>query len=151
MVSFSGLVGKAITAAVTSGASTLAKVGAASAGQALFGSSPGRSVGVSAATSGANITQILEDDDLDFQKTSLGAAGFVKGIPDYRRVGATDATAQARSIADSGLERVIASMMSTPPITPDVGATLIGSMASPRSVVSNSASKKFKKYIKGLT
>ena len=96
------------------GASTLATVGAAKAGQALFGSSPGRSTGVSAATSGANITQILEDDDLDFQKTSLGAAGFVKGIPDYR-VGATDATAQARSIADSGLERVISSMMSSPP------------------------------------
>ena len=152
MVSFVGLVGKALTAAVTSGAGTLAKVGAAKAGQSLFGTSSGRSIGVSSAVgrSGDKIQSIIEDDDLDFQKTSLGAAGFVKGIPDYRRVGAIDANSQAKSIADSGLQRVIASMMNNPPASPDVRASILGSMASPRSVVSNSDSKKFKKYLKGL-
>ena len=34
---------------------------------------------------------------------------------------------------------------------PDVRATLLGSIKSPQSVVSNASSKKFQKYIKGLS
>tara|TARA_R100000008_G_C3580495_1_gene168171 strand:+ start:625 stop:1086 length:462 start_codon:yes stop_codon:yes gene_type:complete len=152
MVSFSGLVGKAVTAAVTGGASTFAKIGAAKAGQALFGGgSSGRSVGVNAAIANpSNVQSILTDDDVDFQKTSLGASGFVKGISDYRSVAASNVRAQEAQIADSGLQGVIRDMMTNPPVTPEVRASILGSMASPRSVVSNSDSKKFKKYLKGL-
>ena len=152
MVSFTGLLGKAVTAAVTSGASTIAKVGAAAAGQSLFGGgSSGRSVGVNAAIANpSNVQSILTDDDVDFQKTSLGASGFVKGISDYRSVAASNVRAQEAQIADSGLQGVIRDMMTNPPVTPEVRASILGSMASPRSVVSNSDSKKFKKYLKGL-
>jgi hypothetical protein len=153
MVSFTGLLGKAVTAAVTSGASTIAKVGAAAAGQALFGDdSSGRSVGVNAAVANPEKVQsILTDDDTDFQKSSLGASGFVKGISDYRSVAASNVRAQEAQIADSGLQSIISSMMNNPPASPDVRASILGSMASPRSVVSNSDAKKFKKYLKGLS
>tara|TARA_B100001939_G_scaffold182305_1_gene157057 strand:+ start:1323 stop:1784 length:462 start_codon:yes stop_codon:yes gene_type:complete len=153
MVSFTGLLGKAVTAAVTSGASTIAKVGAAKAGQALFGGgSSGRSVGVNAAIANPkNVQSIITDDDPDFQRTSLGASGFVKGISDYRSVGASNVRALESQISDSGLQRIISSMMNSPPASPDVRASILGSMASPRSVVSNSDSKKFRKYLKGLS
>jgi len=43
-------------------------------------------------------------------------------------------------------------MMTAPnQMKPDTRAALLGTLASPRSVSSNSQSKKFKKYLKGLT
>jgi len=155
-MSFPALVGKAFTSVITGGASTLGKVAGAAAGQALFGggSSSGQSVGASSVI--ANTTKgasTLGDSDLDkIGRGGLGASGFVRGTIDYRNVGAPNVQAQQSRIADSGLTSIIQNMMTAPnQMKPDTRAALLGTLASPRSVSSNSQSKKFKKYLKGLT
>jgi hypothetical protein len=63
-------------------------------------------------------------------------------------VGATNAQAQAASIADRGLERMIQSLISTPPVTPDVAASMAATMVSARSVSSNSKTRRFQNMLK---
>jgi hypothetical protein len=154
-MSFSALVGKAFTSVITGGASTLGKVAGAAAGQALFGGgSSGQSVGASSVIAGTKgVSSTLGDSDLDkIGRGGLGASGFVRGTIDYRNVGAPSVQAQQSRIADSGLTSIIQSMMTAPnTMKPDTRAALLGTLASPRSVSSNSQSKKFKKYLKGLT
>ncbi len=152
---FADLVGKAFTSVITGGAATLGKVAGAAAGQALFGGgSSGQSVGASSVIAGSTKgASTLGDSDLDkIGRGGLGASGFVRGTVDYRNVGAPNVQAQQSRIADSGLTRVIQSMMSAPnPMKVDTRAALLGTLASPRSVSSNSQSRKFKKYLKGLS
>lgn len=146
--------GSVLEKAITAGAGSLAKVGGAALGQSLFGGgSSGRSVGVSSAAGNTtqNIQQIIEDDDADFRKAGLSSSGFVKGISDYRGVGASNVQAQTNAIADRGLERMISSLITSPPFTPEVTAGLTATLASPRSVSSNRQSKKFQSYLKGLS
>jgi|TARA_R110000824_G_scaffold260981_3_gene449639 hypothetical protein len=145
--------GSVLEKAITAGAGSLAKVGGAALGQSLFGGdSSGSSVGVSRAAENTtqNIQQIIEDDT-DFQRAGLSSSGFVKGISDYRGVGAANVQAQTNAIADRGLERMISSLITSPPFTPEVTAGLTSTIASPRSVSSNRQSKKFQSYLKGLS
>ena len=142
---------RVLTGAIEAGASSFARVGGAALGQSLFGSgSSNRASGANIQIAGpSNVTRILEDDDLDkFSKAGLSQSGFVKGIPDYRAVGASNAQAQAASIADRGLERMIQSLISTPPISPDVAASMAATMVSARSVSSNSKTRRFQNIIK---
>ena len=134
--------GSVLEKAITAGAGSLAKVGGAALGQSLFGGdSSGSSVGVSRAAENTtqNIQQIIEDDT-DFQRAGLSSSGFVKGISDYRGVGAANVQ-----------ERMISSLITSPPFTPEVTAGLTSTIASPRSVSSNRQSKKFQSYLKGLS
>ena len=144
--------GSVLEKAITAGAGSLAKVGGAALGQSLFGGgSSGSSIGVSRQSGVTNnVQQIIEDDDADFRKAGLSSSGFVKGISDYRGVGAANVQAQTNSIADRGLERMISSLITSPPFTPEVTAGLTSTLASPRSVASNRQSKKFQSYLKGL-
>ena len=144
---------RVLTGAIEAGASSFARVGGAVLGQSLFGSgSSNRSSGANiqiASPDTSQVTKILEDSDLDnFSKAGLSQSGFVKGIPDYRAVGASNAQAQAASIADRGLERMIQSLISTPPISPDVAASMAATMVSARSVSSNSKTRRFQNIIK---
>tara|TARA_R100001224_G_scaffold113457_1_gene98922 strand:+ start:1760 stop:2224 length:465 start_codon:yes stop_codon:yes gene_type:complete len=144
---------KVLSGALEAGASSFARIGGAALGQTLFGSgSSNRSSGANiqiASPSANNVTEILKDSDLDkFSKAGLSQSGFVKGIPDYRAVGASNAQAQAASIADRGLERMIQSLISTPPVTPDVAASMAATMVSARSVSSNSKTRRFQNIIK---
>jgi len=146
--------GSVLEKAITAGAGSLAKVGGAALGQSLFGGgSSGSSVGVSRQSGiTQNVQQIIQDDDLDkFSKAGLSSSGFVKGISDYRGVGAANVQAQTNAIADRGLERMISSLVTSPPFTPEVTAGLTSTLASPRSVSSNRQSKKFQSYLKGLS
>ena len=146
--------GSVLEKAITAGAGSLAKVGGAALGQSLFGGgSSGSSVGVSRQSGiTQNVQQIIQDDDLDkFSKAGLSSSGFVKGISDYRGVGAANVQAQTNAIADRGLERMISSLITSPPFTPEVTAGLSSTLISPRSVSSNRQSKKFQSYLKGLS
>ena len=146
--------GSVLEKAITAGAGSLAKVGGAALGQSLFGGgSSGSSVGVSRQSGiTQNVQQIIQDDDLDkFSKAGLSSSGFVKGISDYRGVGVANVQAQTNAIADRGLERMISSLVTSPPFTPEVTAGLTSTLASPRSVSSNRQSKKFQSYLKGLS
>ena len=135
---------KAVTAAITGSAGSLGRVAGAKLGQSLFGSgSSGRSTGASQVAAGANTKQILLDDKVDdFPK--LTPTGFLSPV-DYRRVGA-DPVIQDRTISN-----IMSKMMSEPVFTPDAQAAFIATTLSPRSVASNSASRKFSKYVKGLS
>ena len=144
---------KVLTGAIEAGASSFARIGGAALGQTLFGSgSSNRAAGANiqiSRPSANNVTEILKDSDLDdFSKAGLSQSGFVKGIPDYRAVGASNAQAQAASIADRGLERMIQSLISTPPVTPDVAASMASTMVSARSVSSNSKTRRFQNMLK---
>ena len=146
--------GSVLEKAITAGAGSLAKVGGAALGQSLFGGgSSGSSVGVSRQSGiTQNVQQIIQDDDLDkFSKAGLSSSGFVKGISDYRGVGAANVQAQTNAIADRGLERMISSLITSPPFTPEVTAGLSSTLISHRSVSSNRQSKKFQSYLKGLS
>ena len=146
--------GSVLEKAITAGAGSLAKVGGAALGQSLFGGgSSGSSIGVSRQSAGtSNVQQIIQDDDLDkFSKAGLSSSGFVKGISDWRNVGAPNVQSQTNTIADRGLERMISSLITSPPITPEVTAGLSSTLVSPRSVSSNRQSKKFQSYLKGLS
>ena len=144
---------RVLTGALEAGTKSFSRVGGAVLGQTLFGSgSSNRAAGANIQISSPNasqVTSILQDKDLDdFSKAGLSQSGFVKGISDYRSVGATNAQAQAASIADRGLERMIQSLISTPPVTPDVAASMAATMVSARSVSSNSKTRRFQNMLK---
>jgi hypothetical protein len=134
---------KAVTAAVTGSAASLGKVAGVKLGQSLFSSdSAGKSTGASLVSAGADAQQILLDDKVpDFPK--LTAEGFLNPV-DYRRVGA-DTVPTDRTIGN-----IIDKMMTEPVFTADAKAAFIASQVSTKEVPSNSSSRKFAKYVKGL-
>lgn len=134
---------KAVTAAVTGSAGTLGKVAGVKLGQSLFSSeSAGKATGASLVAGGANAQQILLDDKVpDFPK--LTAEGFLNPV-DYRRVGADPVP------RDTTIENIVRKMMSEPVFSAEAKAALIATQISPRSVTSNTSSRKFAKYVKGL-
>ena len=146
---------RVLTGALEAGTKSFSRVGGAVLGQTLFGSgSSNRAAGANIQISSpdaSQVTSILQDKDLDdFSKAGLSQSGFVKGISDYRSVGASNAQAQAASIADRGLERMIQSLISTPPVTPDVAASMASTMVSARSVSSNSKTRRFQNMLKQM-
>lgn len=146
--------GSVLEKAITAGAGSVAKVGGAILAQTIFGGgSSGKSTGASAASGrpSSSIQRIIEEDDTDFQKAGLSSSGFVKGISDYRGVGAENVQNRTNTIADKGLERMISSLITSPPVTPEITAGLTATLVSPRSVSSNRQNKKFQSYLKGLS
>ena len=135
---------RAVTAAVTGSAGAVGKVAGIKLGQSLFSSgSAGRATGASQVAAGKDTSQILLDDKVDdFPK--LTPTGFLSPV-DYRRVGADPVP------RDATIENIVRKMMTEPVFRADAKAALVATQISPRSVVSNSASRKFSKYVKGLS
>ena len=159
---FTALVKSAVSTAASQAVSTVTSLAAQKVGSAIFGSqsTPGRSVGAAGVATGQQdqTKNILTDDsDLDAFQRGISASGFVRGIADYRSVGAQNVASQTRGLADSGLQQIIQSMMSSPPITPDVASTLTGlsgssSIKRPQvSLRGKKQKKRFDRYLKGLT
>ena len=149
---------KVLNTALSAASSSIGRVaGAALGGQLFGGSSSSKKAGVNIqiGNPGATPSQvqtILQDDDIDkFTKTGLSSAGFVKGNIDWRSVRAPDVQQQSAALADQGLQRMIASLVQSPPVSPDVKASIQATLVSHRSVSSNRQSKRFSKYIKGLS
>lgn len=147
-----------LNTALSAASSSIGRVaGAALGGQIFGGGSSSKKAGVNIQIGNPDATPsqvqtILKDDDLDkFSKAGLSASGFVKGTIDWRSVRAPDVQQQTAALADRGLERILASLVQSPPVSPDVRASLQATLVSPRSVSSNRQSKRFSKYIKGLT
>tara|TARA_Y100001963_G_scaffold135953_1_gene198063 strand:- start:1349 stop:1828 length:480 start_codon:yes stop_codon:yes gene_type:complete len=157
---FTALVKQAVSTAASQAVSTVTSLAAQKVGSAIFGSqsTPGRSVGSAGVATGQKTENILTNDsDLDAFQRGISASGFVRGIADYRSVGAQNVSSQTRGLADSGLQQIIQSMMSSPPITPDVASTLTGLSGSTGikrpnvSLRGKKQKKRFDRYIKGLT
>ena len=146
-----------LSTALGAASSSIGRVAGAALGGQLFGGGSsnkkaGVNIQIAAPDNESQVQSILEDDDLDkFSKAGLSASGFVKGTIDWRSVRAPDVQQQTAALADRGLERILASLVQSPPVSPDVRASLQATLVSPRSVSSNRQSKRFSKYIKGLT
>tara|TARA_R100001594_G_scaffold30856_1_gene57644 strand:+ start:111 stop:566 length:456 start_codon:yes stop_codon:yes gene_type:complete len=144
-----------LSTALGAASSSIGRVAGAALGGQLFGGGSsnkkaGVNIQIAAPNNESQVQTILEDDDLG-KKAGLSASGFVKGTIDWRSVRAPDVQQQTAALADRGLERILASLIQSPPVSPDVRASLQATLVSPRSVSSNRQSKRFSKYIKGLT
>ena len=144
-----------LNTALSAASSSIGRVAGAALGGQLFGGSSsskkaGVNIQIAAPNNESQVQTILEDDDLG-KKAGLSASGFVKGTIDWRSVRAPDVQQQTAALADRGLERILASLVQSPPVSPDVRASLQATLVSPRSVSSNRQSKRFSKYIKGLS
>lgn len=139
------LFSKAVTAVVTGSAGAVGKAAGFTLARSLFSDSSGQATGRAQVAAGKDPNQILLDDKVDdFPK--LTPTGFLSPV-DYRRVGADDVT----RAGNRSLENIMAKMMNEPVFKPDAKAAFIATQISSRSVVSNSASRKFSKYVKGLS
>ena len=136
------LFSKAVTAVVTGGAGAVGKAAGFTLARSLFSDSSGQATGRAQVAAGKDVKSIVADDKVDdFPK--LTPTGFLSPV-DYRRVGA-DPVIQDRTISN-----IMSKMMSEPVFKPDAQAAFIAPTLSPRSVASNSTSRKFAKYVKGL-
>ena len=97
---FTALVKQAVSTAASQAVSTVTSLAAQKVGSAIFGSqsTPGRSVGAAGVATGQNQTKniLTDDSDLDAFQRGISASGFVRGIADYRSVGAQNVASQTR-------------------------------------------------------
>tara|TARA_R100000315_G_C5168434_1_gene97163 strand:+ start:188 stop:664 length:477 start_codon:yes stop_codon:yes gene_type:complete len=90
------------------------------------------------------IDAIVQDDDLSDIK--LGSTGFLTDQVDYRQVSAPAIQ------PDRGLQSIIQSLLSSPPVTPEIGLNISQALGPSRlpSIRSARQSRRLSKYVKGL-